>query len=400
MINIILDSLKSLRIVLVEALSSFRRNNGLTSASSLAFSAALALIPALFLLTTLIGAAVGSSARALAKIGELTTQFIPTFSGDIMREVRFITSHRRAIGLLNVLVLFFTIMPLVSDTRVILGSIFRKQRKRPFLIEKLLDTAIIIVFITGVSAVALSGVAFSILEKRVPLHTVQKYLTGALPFIFVTLTAFLLYYAFSRRVRPLYLLSGALTTSFLWFAMRPAFTLFLTYNPGYGLTFGSFKSLFVVIIWIYYSLSVFLFGAEISAALKRKEIIYVKRLMDGVKGVPEAAARRYVSKYEKGGVIFKEGDPSDGIYRVLKGMIGIEKDGITRVVAKEGEYFGETTFLLSMPRTASAIAYKEVEVISISGSTVRGLLREYPELSIEALRKMAERLRDAGKVIV
>ena len=49
--------------------------------------------------------------------------------------------------------------------------------------------------------------------------------------------------------------------------MTPAFHLFITYNPGYGFAFGSFKSLFVVIIWIDYSLVVFLFGAEITASL-------------------------------------------------------------------------------------------------------------------------------------
>jgi membrane protein len=66
-------------------------------------------------------------------------------------------------------------------------------------------------------------------------------------------------------MRTRQLIIGSLVTSLLWFAMRPAFHLFLTYNPGYGFAFGSFKSLFVVIIWIYYFLVVFLFGAEIAA---------------------------------------------------------------------------------------------------------------------------------------
>ncbi len=396
MINIIADILKSLRIVLTEALSSFRRNNDLTSASSLAFSAALALIPALFLLTTLIGAAVGSSAQALAKMEELTTQFIPTFSGGLMREVRFITNHRRAIGLLNVSVLFFTIMPLVSDMRIILGSIFRKRRERPYLLEKLIDMAIIIVFITGVSAVAVAGVVFSLVEKHVPLHAAPKYLTGASPFIFVTLTAFSLYYAFNQRVRPLHLLTGALTTSLLWFAMRPAFTLFLTYNPGYGLAFGSFKSLFVVIIWIYYSLAVFLFGAELAAVLKRKELIYVKRLMERGRSLPETALRKLVTAHEKGGVIFKTGDPGREIFSVHKGSVAIKKEGKVIRVIKEGEYFGDISSLLNVSRMADAIALEDSEIITISGRTALGLLREYPDLALDALKRMAMRLQDAN----
>jgi len=60
-----------------------------------------------------------------------------------------------------------------------------------------------------------------------------------------------------------------LVTSLLWFALRPAFYFFLTYNPGYGFAFGSFKSLFVVLMWIYLSLALFLFGAEIVASIGR-----------------------------------------------------------------------------------------------------------------------------------
>ena len=58
-----------------------------------------------------------------------------------------------------------------------------------------------------------------------------------------------------------------LATTLFWFAMRPAFHLFLLYNPGYGFAFGSFKSLFVVIIWIHFSFIVLLAGAEITENL-------------------------------------------------------------------------------------------------------------------------------------
>ena len=78
-----------------------------------------------------------------------------------------------------------------------------------------------------------------------------------------------LFFTFSSKVRIRQLIMGSLVTSLLWFAMRPAFHIFLMYNPGYGFAFGSFKSLFIVIIWIYCSLVVFLFGAEIAAVSAR-----------------------------------------------------------------------------------------------------------------------------------
>ncbi len=113
--------------IIAEAVFSFGRNNDLSAASSLAFSTTLALIPALFLLTVLIGAAIGSSARALKETEELLTQLIPAYSHVVMREVSVITSHKRAIGTMNLLVLFLSITPLAADLRTSLCVVFRKS---------------------------------------------------------------------------------------------------------------------------------------------------------------------------------------------------------------------------------------------------------------------------------
>ena len=264
--NIVPNSFKKFWFVLSEAFSSFRKNNDLTAASSLAFYAMLAVIPALYLLTILLSAVIGSSAQALQKTQELMSQFIPAYSQVILKEVGFITSHRGAIGLVNLFVLFWSITPFVSELRISLGAIFPKGRSRPFLLEKLFDVAISIVFLIGFSAVAVADVVLTLMERIQPLRLLPIYLEEITPFIVVTGVVFSLYFTFSSKMRTRQLIIGSLVTSLLWFAMRPAFHLFLTYNPGYGFAFGSFKSLFVVIIWIYYFLVVFLFGAEIAAA--------------------------------------------------------------------------------------------------------------------------------------
>jgi len=280
------DFLKKFWITFGEAMASFRRNNDLSAASSLAFSAMLALIPALFLLTALLGAAIGSSAEALRKTQEIVAQFIPAYGQVILREVGFIASHKGTIGLVNLFVLFWSITPLVADLRISLGAIFRKKPTRPFLLEKLFDVAISIVFLVGLSAVAVAGVVLSLAGRLRPLRMLPLSLEEAALFLVVTGVVFALYFTFSKKVRILHLLAGSLATSLLWFALRPAFHLFLTFNPGYGFAFGSFKSLFVVIIWIYFSLALFLFGAELAASLGRKETVFIKKLMEGKRGIP------------------------------------------------------------------------------------------------------------------
>ncbi len=393
------DLLKKLWVVLAEAVSSFRRNNDLTAASSLAFSAMLALIPALFLLTFLLGAAIGSSARALQRTQELMTQMVPAYSQDIMREVRVIASHKGTIGSLNLLVLFWSITPLVADFRVSLGSIFRKKPSRPFLLEKLFDVAIGVIFLIGLSAAAIAGVALTVMGRMHPLRILPAYLGEAAPFAVVVVVVFAMYFTFSSKLRTRHLMIAALVASSLWFLMRPAFHIFLMYNPGYGFAFGSFKSLFVVIIWIYFSLVLFLFGAEIAASLGRKETVFIKKLMEGKKNVPSGVIGKYVIHYEKGRVIFHEGDPGQEMFSVLKGRVSIRKGDREVAVIPEGKCFGGMSFLLSSPRVATAESLDDVELVMITNENINNLMNEFPEFVVEMLREMALRLRETNRLI-
>jgi membrane protein len=395
----LLDLLKKYCIVFSEALASFRKNKDLTAAASLAFSSTLALIPVLFLLAAIFGAFIGSSERALAKAQELLMQMIPAYSQDIIQEVQFISSNMGAISMLNLLVLFWSVTPLVANMRISLGAIFRKKPNRPFLLEKLLDVVISIIFLMGLSAIAVFGVVYSIMEKKSLLHVPLGYLEGLVPFLFIIGVVFLLYYAFSAKMRIRHLMLGSLVTAFLWFTMTPAFHLFITYNPGYGFAFGSFKSLFVVIIWIYYSLVVFLLGAEISACLERDETVFIKKLIEGNKNVPQGIIGKYVMRYPKGGAVYNEGDHGNVMYGVLRGSIAIRKGEKVIGTILPGKCFGAVSFLLSVPRVASAVALEDADLVVISNENIDGLMNEYPEFVIEILREIAFRLREANKVV-
>lgn len=395
----LVDYIKKIWVLLVEAFGSFRKNNDLTAASSLAFSAMLALIPALFLFTFVLSGVVGSSQEAIARTQKLLSEVIPSYGDEILREVKVLSAHRRTMGIVNLVVLLWMVTPFVSEMRSALGVIFRKRPKRHFILQKLLDVSITAVFLTGLSAVAVVGVLMAVLEKSSPLGFLPGYAKSLGPFVVVTGVVFALYFIFSPRIKLKHIVAGALMTSVLWSIMRPAFTLFLTYNPGYGVAFGSFKSLFVVIIWIYYSLAVFLFGAEVAANLHRKDAVFVRRLMEGRRGVPEAVLRKFVVAFDPGDVIFLEGDHGSEMYSVRKGNVSIRRGDKEIALIGEGSFFGEMSFLLGMPRSATAVAADETELIVISNNTVGTLMNEFPEFVLRMLREMAARLRETNRYV-
>jgi membrane protein len=394
----ICDITKKSWMIASAAFSSFQRNNDLIAAESMAFSAMLAIIPALFLLTALLGMAIGSSEEAFRNVQELVIKVIPKYSQEIMKEVSFIATHKRTFGALNLMVFLLAVVPLVSDTRSALGAIFRTPAGRPFLLEKLIDVAITVVFLLGITAIAAAGVALTIAEQWFNLPGLPRYLGGFAQYLFIATAFFLLYLAFSRKFLPANLAAGALTGAGLWYLMGPLFQRFLTYNPGYGLAFGSFKSLFVVIIWIYYSLVVFLLGAEIAASLERREMVFLKRLMAGKRGLPAAVAEKFIARYGPGDTIFTEGEAGDQMFSVLKGTVSIGKGGRVIATVTAGQYFGVVSFLLTTPRIADAMAQDDVELVMISRQNITHLMNESPDFILAMLKETAMRLSETNKL--
>jgi YihY family inner membrane protein len=392
------DIAKKSWMIAAETFSSFRRNNDLAAASSMAFSAMLALIPALFLLTALLGMTIGSSQEAFRKVQDMATKVIPNYSHEIMKEVSFIATHKRTFGALNLLIFLFAVTPLVSDLRSTLGTIFRTGAGRPFLLEKLIDVAITVVFLLGITAIAAAGVALTVAEQWLSLPNLPGYLGGFVQYLFIAASFFLLYLAFSRKFLSVNLAAGALASAGLWYLMGPLFHKFLAYNPGYGLAFGSFKSLFVVIIWIYYSLVVFLLGAEISASLERHETVILKRLMAGKRDLPLSVSEKFIARYYPGDTIFTEGEAGDQMFSMLRGNVTIWKGGRVIATVTAGQYFGVVSFLLATPRIAAAVAQDDVELVIITRQNITNLMNESPEFILAMLKETAMRLRETNKL--
>ena len=357
----------------------------------------LALIPALFLLTLLLGAFIGSSGRAVDQTRELMTQLIPDYSQVILHEVDLISApqgrHRRS-----------------EPARAVLehhspgrrpphipGHRLSQTRLKPFLLEKLLDAALSVAFLLGLTAVGVAGRDLhrygthqaAAADSRLPRgdRLFRRRNRGRCRPVLHLL---------ETRPRSGHLLAGALAAALLWFALRPAFHLFLTYNPGYGFAFGSFKSLFVVIIWIYMSLVIFLFGAEIAASLGRGDASHIKNLMEGRRNIPAGIVNRHVVRHQQGSVIFQDGDPGTEMFSVLKGSVSIRKGereiGSYPAKARASAGCRSCSVLPVWPRPSPL---EDVELVVLDNENINNLMNEFPEFVVEMLREMAQRLREA-----
>ncbi len=125
--------------------------------------------------------------------------------------------------------------------------------------------------------------------------------------------------------------------------------------------------------------------------------------LDEEAGAALRAALTYES-FERGDVIFNEGDPGEKLYAVIDGKVKIARtapDGRENLqgVAGPGEMFGELSLFDQGPRTASVVALTECSVASLSHAALRPWLTGRPEVAMQLLEALAQRLRRTHDVL-
>jgi CRP-like cAMP-binding protein len=100
--------------------------------------------------------------------------------------------------------------------------------------------------------------------------------------------------------------------------------------------------------------------------------------------------------YRAGEVLCRQGDVGDAAFVILSGSAEIVVDasaGPIRVAEiGENAIVGEIAILCDIARTATVIALTPLEALRISKETFVKLLADFPEMTIEVMRVLADRL--------
>jgi len=105
-------------------------------------------------------------------------------------------------------------------------------------------------------------------------------------------------------------------------------------------------------------------------------------------------------KVTKGHTLFKEGEEGDRLFVVLDGKLKLGKsspDGRENLqeILGPGEMFGELSLFDPGPRTATATAITDAKLLMLPHEKVLDLITSQPAVSLELLRRLAQRLRDS-----
>jgi CRP/FNR family transcriptional regulator, cyclic AMP receptor protein len=102
--------------------------------------------------------------------------------------------------------------------------------------------------------------------------------------------------------------------------------------------------------------------------------------------------------YLPGEAIIFEGDFSQELYILMSGRVRIAKDyggpyEYTLVVLTQGDFFGDMAIFESAPRSATAVAEEESELLVLSSEKFKQTIYQKPEMVFEIFRELSARLR-------
>src|SRR5688572_10951148 len=134
-------------------------------------------------------------------------------------------------------------------------------------------------------------------------------------------------------------------------------------------------------------------GEETARLLARTEIFADLEPRE-VEAIAQVAVPRH---WDRGEVIFREGDSGDTCYLLRSGSVVLTRehqDG--RMVAlaelRAGALFGELAMFRGETRSATAEAVEATTAVALLARDVQRLIRRHPELALKLLASLAERV--------
>lgn len=245
-------------------------------ASGLAFNGVLTMIPLLLLSASALGILLNSSELAVQRVNEILNAVFPpqpyaiSIRDSILSMISQIVAYRTSLGLVGAAVLIWTGTSLFDALRSVLHAVYGIPRTRGVLAGLLHDVGFVfLVFLlflaTNITLWLLSvveGFASGIPALRAVDFREVRSIGPTLIILFLTAVMFYIVYRHipdSRPPRTAALIS-TITTTLVWVVSGKLFALYLSEFSAISSIYGPYAFILVLLIWIYYSSIIFVFG--------------------------------------------------------------------------------------------------------------------------------------------
>lgn len=268
-------------VILRDAGRKFYADDCPTLAAAISFYALLSLIPVLFLVIAILGYVMGSSQETFRAVLAAAREFIPHLSDDFTRNVEWVVANRGRLSWLGLASLVIASGLVFHATEFSLDRLFAVPTRRSFVRSRLLSMSVVVAMGVVFLFSFYVGVVFHALNADpdlVPLgkNLVMPLARGLRAQYLMSVALVLMSFTVSLRTFPHVpvgwreALLGASVGTVLWELARRFFLWYLANLAQFYVVYGSLGALVAVMVWIYFSATIFLYAAECVVILQRR----------------------------------------------------------------------------------------------------------------------------------
>ena len=252
-----------------EILKNFYKKRLFTISAALSYYALLAIFP-FFIMLVYFSTLFFRKNLTVEKLDNLLKLFPPSISETIVHNIDKIVSSGQVFSIISVFFIVYFSFRVFAVLESALSIIYGTKVERGFWTATLKSFAFFI--LTAFSMLILfvfSSVIFVIKSKFATISFVNSYYIFLFLQIIVESLFFALSYKYMSHKKLCWrnVLTGGFIAAFLWEILKHIFGLYIASIKLYFLLYGSIGSIVLLMLWLYYSFLVYLFGAEISEDL-------------------------------------------------------------------------------------------------------------------------------------
>ncbi|MDO8578137.1 MAG: YihY/virulence factor BrkB family protein [Dehalococcoidales bacterium] len=240
-------------------------------AAGVSFYAILSIFPLLLGLVAIFGFFLPST-NLKDELLEFFSNNLPGAADILRQNVANIVRLRGILGILSVVVLFWSGSTMFSAISLVINRAWGICRYRNFLIRKASELAMAastgIMFILSLGASVIVEILRGSVDLPAAMLITIDIASRLVAFLLILLVFLLLYKTipntktYWRRIWP-----GALLSAVLFELARTLFIFYLENFANYQLIYGSISSIIILLVWIYYSAFIMILGAEFTFQL-------------------------------------------------------------------------------------------------------------------------------------
>jgi len=249
----------------------FLKIDGMNRAAAISFFALFSLIPLILLITAILGSFLGKTAQVMENVVAFVKQSLPYLSDRITADLKGLSLKWKTFGWVGLVTLVWSIDLVFDSMSSALAATFDTTSRFGFVRRKIVNMFVLSISVAAaffsLMTTALAGILKHYNFKAFGVDLYYYFIESltfkyVLPMSFMLVAAALVYRMFSGpNLNLRHALYGGLLFTVLWEAAKQLFALYISYFPAFNKFYASIGTVMLLMIWIYYTISIFLFCA-------------------------------------------------------------------------------------------------------------------------------------------